>query len=127
VNLGGWLVTEPWITPSVFEKAGEGAIDEYTLCETLGKDAALSLLSAHWASFVTAADLDKIAAAGMNHVRIPVGYWSIAPVDGEPFVQGALDYLDKAITWAGQAGLRVIIDLHGGVFHRCYLLSMTFH
>jgi glucan 1,3-beta-glucosidase len=114
VNLGGWLVTEPWITPSLYERAGDGAIDEYTLCQTLGRDAALSLLSAHWASWITAGDLANIAAAGMNHVRIPIGYWSVAPVDGDPYVQGALDYLDQAIGWAGGAGLKVLIDLHGG-------------
>ena len=114
VNLGGWLVAEPWITPSLFESAGEAAIDEYTLAQTLGKDAALSLLSGHWSSFITAGDLSAIAGAGLNHVRIPIGYWSVSPVDGEPYVQGALDYLDQAIGWAGGAGLKVIIDLHGG-------------
>lgn len=113
VNLGGWLVTEPWITPSIYEKAGDGAIDEYTLCQTLGKDAALSLLSAHWASWITAGDLANIAAAGLNHVRIPIGYWSVAPLDGDPYVQGALEYLDQAVGWAGGAGLKVLIDLHG--------------
>ncbi len=114
VNLGGWLVTEPWITPSIYEKAGYGAIDEYSLCQTLGKNAAKSLLSAHWASFITRGDLANIAAAGLNHVRIPIGYWSVAPLDGDPYVQGALDYLDQAIGWAGGAGLKVLIDLHGG-------------
>ena len=122
VNLGGWLVTEPWITPSLYEQAGEGAVDEYTLCQTLGKDAALSLLSAHWASWITASDLGNIAAAGLNHVRIPIGYWSVAPVEGEPYVQGALDYLDQAIGWAGGAGLKVIIDLHGGTGKAASLL-----
>jgi Cellulase (glycosyl hydrolase family 5) len=114
VNLGGWLVTEPWITPSIYEKAGDGAIDEYSLCQSLGKDAAKSLLSAHWASWITAGDLSNIAAAGLNHVRIPIGYWSVAPLDGDPYVQGALEYLDQAVGWAGGAGLKVIIDLHGG-------------
>lgn len=117
VNLGGWLVTEPWITPSLYERAGDGAIDEYTLCQTLGKDAALSLLSAHWASWITAGDLGNIAAAGLNHVRIPIGYWSVAPLNGDPYVQGALEYLDRAIGWAGGAGLKVIIDLHGGMYN----------
>lgn len=114
VNLGGWLLTEPWITPSLYERAGDGAIDEYTLCQTLGKDAALTLLSAHWASWITAGDLAEIAAAGLNHVRIPIGYWSVAPVEGDPYVQGALEYLDQAIGWAGSVGLKVMIDLHGG-------------
>jgi len=32
---------------------------------------------------------------------------------GEPYIQGQLAYLDKAVDWAGQHGLKVIVDLHG--------------
>jgi glucan 1,3-beta-glucosidase len=71
-------------------------------------------LSQHWNSFITPGDLNAIAAAGMNHVRIPIGYWSVIPIDGEPFVQGAYDKLGQALDWAGSAGLKVMIDLHGG-------------
>ncbi|KAK2813237.1 hypothetical protein FQN50_000915, partial [Emmonsiellopsis sp. PD_5] len=112
VNLGGWLVLEPWITPSIFEAAGDAAVDEYTLSQTLGGNAK-STLSKHWSSWITQGDFSQIAAAGLNHVRIPIGYWAVAPLEGEPYVQGQLEYLDKAIGWAREAGLKVIIDLHG--------------
>ena len=112
VNTGGWFVLEPWITPSLFE--GNGAVDEYTLTQELGKDAAKSRLSKHWNSWITQADFDSMAAAGLNHVRIPIGYWSVIPLDGEPFVQGAYDVLGKSLDWAESAGLKVMIDLHGG-------------
>jgi glucan 1,3-beta-glucosidase len=115
VNLGGWLVLEPWITPSIFEQAGDSAVDEYTLTSILGKDEALSRLSAHWNSWITEDDFRQIAAAGLNHVRIPVGYWAITPLDGEPYVQGQLSLLDQAITWASTYGIKVLIDLHGGM------------
>ncbi|KAF2465307.1 glycoside hydrolase [Lindgomyces ingoldianus] len=111
VNLGGWFVLEPWITPSMFE--GNGAVDEYTLTQELGKDAAHSKLSQHWNSWITQDDFNQIAGAGLNHVRIPIGYWSIIPIDGEPYVQGAYDMLGKALDWAEGAGLKVMIDLHG--------------
>ena len=32
---------------------------------------------------------------------------------GEPYVQGQLQYLDKAVSWAASYGLKIIIDLHG--------------
>jgi len=46
-NIGGWMVLEPWITPSFFyrflgkpginaEGKSEVAVDSYTLCEVLG-------------------------------------------------------------------------------------------
>lgn len=42
VNLGGWLVLEPWITPSLFYSSlnrieGNVAFDSYTFCEVMKK------------------------------------------------------------------------------------------
>jgi len=104
-----------WITPSIFESGG-GAVDEYNLCRNWGKEKCRRRLEDHWASFIGAGDLQAIASAGMNHVRIPIGYWAVDPLNGDPYVQGQIPYLDKAITWAGAAGLKVWIDLHGGEF-----------
>lgn len=111
VNTGGWFVLEPWITPSMFE--GVDAIDEFSLTQVLGKDAALSKLTQHWNSWITQGDFNQMAAAGLNHVRIPIGYWSVVPIEGEPFVQGAYEVLGRALDWAQSAGLKVMIDLHG--------------
>lgn len=115
VNLGGWFVLEPWITPSIFDPwAGSTTVvDEYTLTKTLGKDSASSSLLNHWKTWITQDDFNQIAKAGLNHVRIPIGYWALAPLDGDPYVQGQLPILDQAITWARVAGLKVQIDLHG--------------
>lgn len=111
VNTGGWFVLEPWITPSLFE--GNAAKDEWTFTEILGKDAAKSRLQDHWNSWFTQDDFNQMAAAGLNHVRIPIGYWSVIPRDGDPYVQGAYDKLGEALDWAAGAGLKVMIDLHG--------------
>ena len=113
VNLGGWLVLEPSITPSIFEAAGDSAVDEWTLSQTLANEG-LSRLSAHWNAWITADDFTQIASLGLNHVRIPIGYWAINPLPSEPYVQGQLQKLDQAIGWARNSGLKVIIDLHGG-------------
>jgi glucan 1,3-beta-glucosidase len=101
----------------MFQGAGAGAVDEHSLCQLLGKSPCLAKLSSHWATFYTAADFEAIAAAGLNHVRIPIGYWAVSPLSGDPYVQGQLAYLDKAITWAGAVKLKVWIDVHGGVFN----------
>ncbi|MCJ1291709.1 exo-1,3-beta-glucanase [Xylographa carneopallida] len=114
VNLGGWFVLEPWITPSIFEATNNDAIvDEFTLTQSLGQDAASSILTNHWNTWITQDDFNQIAAAGLNHVRIPIGYWAVAPLQGDPYVQGQLPVLDQAIGWARSAGLRVLLDLHG--------------
>jgi glucan 1,3-beta-glucosidase len=41
VNLGGWLVLEKWMAPSLF--AGLDATDETTWCVELGRDATARL------------------------------------------------------------------------------------
>ncbi|KAL9122689.1 MAG: hypothetical protein Q9187_000761 [Circinaria calcarea] len=74
---------------------------------------AADILKKHWDTWVSLADFQKIANAGFNTVRIPVGYWSYKKVDGEPYIQGAAPYVDAAIDWARQTGLKVWIDLHG--------------
>lgn len=115
VNLGGWLVLEPFITPSLFDEVGDEAVDEYTLTEVLGPEEAAARLSEHWSTFITEEDFSLIAQAGLSHVRIPVGYWAACPVEGEPYVHGQLEYLDLAVTWARTHGLKVIVDLHTGM------------
>jgi hypothetical protein len=51
--------------------------------------------------------------AGLNAVRIPVGYWAVDLRDDEPYVAGQYPYLMQAVHWAREAGLQVMIDLHG--------------
>ncbi|KAH0005087.1 glycoside hydrolase, partial [Aureobasidium melanogenum] len=116
VNLGGWFVLEPWITPSIFEATPDNVVDEYTYCQTLGSSEAYSRLSNHWNTWITEDDFHQIAAAGMNHVRIPIGYWSVIKDDNAPYVQGAYEFLGRALDWAAGAGLKVMIDLHGAPY-----------
>ncbi|KAK4554199.1 hypothetical protein LTR86_008727 [Recurvomyces mirabilis] len=113
VNLGGWFVLEPWITPSIFEATPDNVVDEYTFCQTLGSGEAEKRLQSHWSSWITADDFAEIAKVGLNFVRIPIGYWSVTPNEGDPYVQGAYDYLGQALDWANNNGIKVMIDLHG--------------
>lgn len=116
VNLGGWLVLEPWITPSLWEgfdsNSQSSPVDEYHLMQAWGYDAQ-SKMEAHWSSWYTQNDFNNIAKAGLNLVRIPIGYWAFHKNDGDAYVQGQAAYLDKAIGWARSAGLKVWVDLHG--------------
>jgi glucan 1,3-beta-glucosidase len=118
VNLGGWLVLEKWMTPSLF--AGLAATDETTWCVELGRDAP-ARLRAHWDGFIGRDDFAWLAAAGIDAVRIPLGHWIFGPPvphhrkygsDSFPFVPGGIDVLDRAIGWAEELGLRVVLDLH---------------
>ncbi|RKP28463.1 hypothetical protein METBISCDRAFT_32190 [Metschnikowia bicuspidata] len=120
ISLGGWLLLEPWITPLLFEAAqptpGSTAgmpVDEYTFCEYWGRDEAAARLEQHWRTFINESDFREIKNYGFNLVRVPLGYWAFAMMPGDPYVAGAAEYLDKAIEWSHQNGLKVLIDLHG--------------
>jgi glucan 1,3-beta-glucosidase len=78
VNLGGWLVLESWITPSLYANnsvaAGQG---EGQFCAAVGGAAAcnatLGAPGGHWDSWLGESDIATLAAAGVTHVRIPLG------------------------------------------------------
>ncbi|KIM39880.1 glycoside hydrolase family 5 protein [Hebeloma cylindrosporum] len=122
VNIGGWLVLEPWITPSVFESTeNDNIVDEFTLGQFLDEQTALTILNNHWSTWITEDDFAQISAAGLTHVRIPIGYWSIPLTASDtstststaPYVQGAWAYFLRALVWAKKHNVRVIVDLHG--------------
>lgn len=114
VNLGGWLVLEPYITPSLFEAfASDMPVDEYHYHECLGAKLTESRLEQHWSTWITEQDFAAIKGLGLNFVRVPIGYWAFEKLSSDPYVQGQEAYLDKAIQWARDQGLYVWIDLHG--------------
>ncbi|KAF8182287.1 exo-beta-1,3-glucanase [Pholiota molesta] len=116
VNLGGWLVTEPFISPALFEEyvnsSSLAVVDEWTLSLAMGADLATKMEN-HYKTFITEKDFADIAAAGLNWVRIPIGFWAIETINDEPFLTGtSWTYFLKAIQWARKYGIRIYLDLH---------------
>ncbi|KAG6611681.1 putative glucan 1,3-beta-glucosidase [Phytophthora cinnamomi] len=126
VNLGGWLVLEPWITPTLFyqflntqqrfgDKAPEKtAMDLYTFCTSLGKEEANRQLRVHYDNWVSEKDIAALAAAGINSMRVPVGDWMFNPY--EPYsgcTDGALEALDRVADLAVQYDIEILLDIHG--------------
>ena len=65
VNIGGWLVLEPWITPSLFDNTGDARIiDEFTFGQFQDRGRATAALQRHWNTFITEDDFRQIATAG---------------------------------------------------------------
>lgn len=121
VALGGWLVLEPYITPSLFLAFNESKnsteadipIDEYHYCKMLGQEEAKKRLTEHWNTWYNESDFAKMKEYGLNMVRIPIGYWAFEKLKDDPYVSGAQEYLDKALAWSKKYDLKVWIDLHG--------------
>ncbi|KAF8157928.1 glycoside hydrolase family 5 protein [Crassisporium funariophilum] len=116
VNLGGWLVTEPFICPALYEpyvgKSNIEILDEWTLSLAMGGDLAKKM-EEHYKTFITEKDFADIAGAGLNWVRIPIGFWAIETINDEPFLVGtSWTYFLKAIEWGRKYGIRIYLDLH---------------
>ncbi len=105
VNLGGWLVLERWMTPTLF--SGVDAHDEYTFMQVPG---ARAKLRQHHKTFIQEEDFAWMQQNGVNAVRIPVGYWIL---DGDdPFVS-AIGRLDWAVRMCDKYQIKALICLHG--------------
>ncbi len=65
----------------------------------------------HYQSFITEADIEKIAGYGLDHVRLPIDYNVIQNEDGT-FIEEGFQYIDLCLSWCHKNNLNVVIDLH---------------
>lgn len=110
VNLSGWLVLEPWVTPSLF--AGTGAFSEAELASVMEDSRYAELLERHRSTFIDEGDFARIASRGYDAVRLQVPWYvfgEAGPMPGPS--EGCLDYVDRAFDWAEAAGIEVLLDV----------------
>lgn len=108
INLGGWLISERWMTPGLFDGVkGQG---ERAIGMELGAEQAEKRIADHRDTFITESDFAWIAAHGFSFVRLPFGYWLLEEAQG--YVTGQ-EYISKAFEWANKYNLKVILDFHG--------------
>jgi len=68
----------------------------------------------HWNTWITESDFEEMSSIGLNFARLPIGYWSVIGGHGAPYINGAYDYVGKAVGWAQSHGIKLMLDLHGG-------------
>ncbi|TYJ56318.1 hypothetical protein B9479_003010 [Cryptococcus floricola] len=60
VNIGGWLVLEPWITPSLFENKPDWVVDEWTYGEYMKtQNNTMDEIRSHWNNWFKYAELEE--------------------------------------------------------------------
>lgn len=113
VNLGGWLVLEKWMAPSLFDGIAPSAVDERSLF-TLGGERAKADVTLFRDTFITKQDFVWLRQfGGINVVRLPLGFWCFDKhAAGTPFLP-TWSYVDDVFEWAEELGLKVILDFHG--------------
>ncbi|EAU83584.1 exo-beta-1,3-glucanase [Coprinopsis cinerea okayama7 len=113
VNLGGLFVLEPFISPEIFQRY-PGTEDEYDLTAAMREAGTLDEeMEEHYNTFITEQDIAEIAGAGLNWLRVPIGFWAIETYESEPFLERtSWRYFLRIVEWCRKYGLRIYLDLH---------------
>ncbi|KAL1677078.1 glycoside hydrolase superfamily [Schizophyllum commune] len=122
VNLGSWLVLEPWMLPQEWlDMGGQDCLDcsqcirsEFAFVKAY-PDTADQIFNEHWSTWFNQEDVDELVRLGINTVRIPLGYWLIEDLverDTEFYPRGGLQQLRRGLLQLKEAGIDVILDHH---------------
>lgn len=111
VGLGNWMLPEGYMWR--FGPGAESPREIEALVERLlGPDAAAAFWRGFRERFITEHDIARIAAAGFDHVRLPINARVIQDEAGEP-IEAGYAMIDRLIGWCRQHRLWVLLDLHG--------------
>ena len=105
-SLGNWMVPEGYMFR--LEKGPQSGREIDALFnELIGPADTAKFWHEYRDRYVTRADIQFLAHAGYNSIRIPIDYRFFTPGNNEGFT-----LLDRVIGWAQEAGLYIIIDMH---------------
>ncbi|KAH9169471.1 glycoside hydrolase family 5 protein [Lactarius sanguifluus] len=141
VNLGSWLLLEPWMLPEEWKAMGGELCDKCSTCiasefalVAADPDNADKKFAGHWyrcflvgfsatelitsssrATWFTKDDVNTLKAAGINTIRVPLGYWIVEALVNratEYYPRGGMKFLAEGLMWLRDAGMQVILDHH---------------
>jgi endoglucanase len=112
VGLGNWLLPEGYMWKFGADTLQSPRQIEAFVSELVGPARAASFWREFRNRFIGEADIAKIAAEGMNHVRLPINSRLVMDGDGV-LVPAGLALIDRLIRWCRTHGLWVVLDLHG--------------
>jgi aryl-phospho-beta-D-glucosidase BglC (GH1 family) len=118
MNLGGFMVMEPWMCPA----DSGGLPDTYSIIKELdsrfGVAEEQTLIRDYQQDWITTQDFVNLKNAGFNVVRVPVwwgNFYPIANVSNSGWRSDAFTELDWVVSQAAAQGIYTIIDMHGVV------------
>ncbi|MEV0387192.1 discoidin domain-containing protein [Nonomuraea sp. NPDC050643] len=84
---------------------------QLTLDQRFGAAGAQEIRDAHQDAWITETDFDRIAALGVNYVRLPIGWMTLLDTDGtwkaDPWTR-----IDWAVDRLADRGIYTLLDLH---------------
>ncbi|KIM44396.1 glycoside hydrolase family 5 protein [Hebeloma cylindrosporum] len=123
VNIGSWLVVEPWMLPAEWESMGGEMCYDCSKC--ISSEFAFAQaypttvddkFKEHWESWFNQEDVDQFVDAGLNTVRIPVPWIldrrTFSRRTTEFYPKGGILELQRGLRQLNAAGITVILDHH---------------
>ncbi|RDB18518.1 Glucan endo-1,6-beta-glucosidase B [Hypsizygus marmoreus] len=119
VNLGSWLLVEPWMLPGEWVAMGGQQCNDCSIC--IASEYAFAKaypgtvdrkFNEHWNSWFNQADVDSIVNVGINTVRIPVSREDLVDRKNEFYPRGGLAQLRRGLKQLSKAGIMAILDHH---------------
>jgi len=111
ISLGNWLLPEGYMFK--FRHALSPREIDAVFARVLGRDGADRFWQDFRDNYITQDDINFIAAAGFNTIRVPLHYALFMREGETPVFEGpGYKLIDRLIGWCRQAGLHVILDLH---------------
>ena len=117
MGLGGWMLQEGYMLG--VQKEGTQHSIKARITDLIGKEDCARFYDLWLQNHFTQADVDLLAKAGFNSIRLPMHYNLFTlPIEEEP-VQGRNTWLDKGFTmtdnllaWCKANRIYLILDLH---------------
>ncbi len=111
INLGNWLEPEGYMFK--FKNANSPRLIYEVFNELVGPAKSAEFWDAFRKNYVTRKDIAFIKSAGFNSVRVPFDY-RLFVREGDPpeWDSTGFKLLDSVVSWCGEVGLYVILDMH---------------
>jgi len=115
---GGWMLQEGYMLKTADFAGPQYKIKE-KIAELIGEDGMNEFYKAYWKNGITKQDIDFLAKAGFNSIRLPMHYnLYTLPIEKEP-VKGKNTWLeegfkmtDDLLQWCATNKIYLILDLH---------------
>lgn len=109
IGLGGWLHPEPYMLGVPFARR----TDFYEAVEDiLGAEEAEVFWDTYQDRYVGRKDVEALAAAGFDHIRLPIHHKIIYHEDTRTFREKGFERIDAFLAWCEELGIAVVLDLH---------------
>jgi len=117
MGLGGWMLQEGYMLG--IKKEGTQHSIRARIEDLVGKDDAERFYRLWRQNHMTRADVDRLAAAGFNSVRLPMHYNLFTlPIEQEPikgrdtWLKTGFEMVDNLLAWCKANRMYLILDLH---------------